>query len=168
MIKKHPTYKNAWYALAVSRILLGFIFLWAFLDKTFGLGFSTEAAKSWLSGTSPTAGFLSMGVNPDSPVASVLNGMSGSAVVDVLFMFGLLGLGIALILGVGLRIAAVGGTILMLMMWIAQFPLATNPLIDEHIIYASMLWVFALARREWSLSNWWINQDFVKKNSWLW
>lgn len=168
MVKKHPTYKNAWYALALTRIMLGFIFLWAFLDKTFGLGFATEAAKSWVNGGSPTAGFLSMGVNPDSPVAGLLNGMAGSALVDWLFMFGLLGLGVALIFGAGLRIAAVGGTIMMLLMWMAELPLTTNPLIDEHIIYASLLWVFALTRREWSLTSWWINQSFVKNNPWLW
>ena len=30
------------YALAVLRLATGFIFLWAFLDKTFGLGVSTR------------------------------------------------------------------------------------------------------------------------------
>ena len=30
----------------VVRILLGFTFLWAFVDKTFGLGFATT--KAWL------------------------------------------------------------------------------------------------------------------------
>ena len=30
-------------ALAVLRVSLGFAFLWAFLDKTFGLGYSTTA-----------------------------------------------------------------------------------------------------------------------------
>jgi hypothetical protein len=35
-------------ALAVLRVSLGFVFLWAFLDKTFGLGHDTVVAKSWL------------------------------------------------------------------------------------------------------------------------
>ncbi|WP_228010236.1 hypothetical protein [Nonomuraea phyllanthi] len=37
---------------------LGWIFLWAFLDKTFGWGFATPAAKAWINGGSPTTGFL--------------------------------------------------------------------------------------------------------------
>ena len=32
-------------ALAVLRIATGFIFLWAFLDKMFGLGYATPAAR---------------------------------------------------------------------------------------------------------------------------
>lgn len=50
-----PAY--AW--LAATRIAVGFLMLWAFLDKLFGLGYSTPAAKSWLNGGSPTNGFLS-------------------------------------------------------------------------------------------------------------
>jgi thiosulfate dehydrogenase [quinone] large subunit len=45
------------YLLAGIRLALGWIFLWAFLDKTFGLGHETIAAKSWLNGGSPTKGF---------------------------------------------------------------------------------------------------------------
>ena len=56
--KKTVTHKNSWYAVALTRILLGFVFLWAFLDKTFGLGYATEPAKAWINGGSPTTGFL--------------------------------------------------------------------------------------------------------------
>ena len=45
-------------ALAVLRLAAGFVFLWAFLDKTFGLHYSTPSAKSWINGGSPTKGFL--------------------------------------------------------------------------------------------------------------
>ena len=45
--------------LAVFRVVLGFEFLWAFLDKTFGLGYATPAARAWINGGSPTKGFLS-------------------------------------------------------------------------------------------------------------
>ena len=168
MAKKHPTYKNAWYAMAIARIMLGFVFLWAFLDKTFGLGLATSSDNAWIAGGSPTSGFLLYGVNPDSPMALFFSGLAGLAWVDWLFMLGLLGIGSALILGIGLRIAAVSGTILLAMMWMAKNPLENNPIIDEHLIYAVMLWVFALSRREWSLANWWLSQKFVKKQQWLW
>src|ERR1044072_2540347 len=46
-------------ALAVLRISAGFVFLWAFLDKTFGFGYATPSAKAWINGGSPTKGFLS-------------------------------------------------------------------------------------------------------------
>src|SRR5918912_2011686 len=45
-------------ALAVLRVSTGFVFLWAFLDKTFGFGFATPSAKAWINGGSPTKGFL--------------------------------------------------------------------------------------------------------------
>ncbi|MEU1639921.1 hypothetical protein ABZ440_44135, partial [Nonomuraea sp. NPDC005701] len=46
------------YVWAVARIAIGWIFLWAFLDKTFGWGFATPAGKAWVAGGSPTTGFL--------------------------------------------------------------------------------------------------------------
>lgn len=168
MVKQKHTYKKSWLALAVTRILLGFVFLWAFLDKTFGLGLATPAAKAWINGGSPTAGFLSKGVNPDSPLAGMFNSLAGSAWVDWLFMIALLGIGLSLILGIGLRVTAVAGTVLLGMMYLALLPLDTNPLVDDHIIYAVMLWVFASGQRKLSLFNWWYSSGFVNKNKWLW
>ncbi|MEV0316802.1 hypothetical protein AB0H91_55075, partial [Nonomuraea fuscirosea] len=43
----------AGYVWALARISFGWIFLWAFLDKTFGWGFATPAAKAWINGGSP-------------------------------------------------------------------------------------------------------------------
>ena len=166
--KRAVNYNKAWYALAVSRMMIGFVFLWAFLDKTFGLGFATAADKSWLSGGSPTSGFLQFGVNPESPFAAMFNNLAGSAWVDWLFMLGLLGIGLALILGIGVRIAAVAGSLLLVLMWLALLPLENNPVIDDHLVYAVVLWVVALAPRKWSLVDWWLSNDYVKKNSWLW
>jgi hypothetical protein len=45
--------------LAVVRVATGFVFLWAFLDKTFGFGYATPVARAWIHGGSPTKGFLS-------------------------------------------------------------------------------------------------------------
>ncbi len=163
-----PKYESAWVALAVTRIAVGWVFLWAFLDKTFGLGFATKPDSSWVMGGSPTSGFLKFGVNPESPFASFFNGLAGSALVDWLFMAGLLGIGVALILGIGLRVAAITGTILLVMMWAAMLPLENNPVVDDHLVYALVLWVVALGRRELSLTDWWLKQKFVKKNPILW
>ena len=88
--------------------------------------------------------------------------------VDWLFMLGLLGIGVALVLGVGLKIAAVSGAVLLVMMWLALLPLENNPIVDDHIIYAVILFAIAMAEPRWSLADWWRSQSFVKKNSWLW
>lgn len=167
--KKNITYTNSWTALAVARIMLGFVFFWAFLDKTFGLGYATPAARAWVNGGSPTSGFLK-GVS--GPFADFYNGMVGNPLVDWLFMLGLLGVGTALILGIGLRIAAVAGTLMMLMMWLAVFPLTTpksnNPLVDDHVVYAALMWVIAFGPRKLSLIDRWLQVPTVKKNPWLW
>ena len=57
-------------AIAVARILMGFYFLWAFIDKTFGLGFATPAERAWVGGGSPTTGFLT-NATTESPFAGV-------------------------------------------------------------------------------------------------
>jgi thiosulfate dehydrogenase [quinone] large subunit len=129
------------YTLAVTRIALGFVFLWAFLDKTFGFDHATPAAKAWIHGGSPTTGFLK-GV--DGPFAGVFNAMAGSAVADWLFMIGLLGIGIALVLGIGMRIAAGSGAALLVFMWAASLPITTNPFLDDHLVYALVLVALAL------------------------
>lgn len=165
---KNSNYAHAWKALAATRIALGFLFLWAFFDKLFGLGFATAAERAWVSGGSPTTGFLKMGVNPDSPFAATFSSLAGQAWVDWLFMFGLLGVGVALLLGIGLRIAAVAGSALMLLMWAALIPLENNPVVDDHIVYALVLWVVAFGKREYSLTDWWLSNKSVKKNPWLW
>ena len=168
MAKKSTNYKNAWYALAVGRILLGLIFLWAFFDKTFGWYFATKPADAWVNGGSPTTGFLKFGVSTQSPLADFFTSLAGQGWVDWLFMAGLLGLGLSLVLGIGLRIAAVAGTVLMLLMWLAEMPSDNNPALDDHLVYAALIVAVAAGRREWSLTNWWLGLSFVKKNKWLW
>lgn len=166
--KKQVNYAKAWYALAAARIMIGFVFLWAFLDKTLGLGVSTEASKAWVNGGSPTTGFLKFGVNPESPLADFFHSLASNPFIDWLFMLGLLGIGTALILGIGLRIAAITGTILLMLMWAAEQPLENNPLIDDHVVYAVVMWVAALGVRKWSLFDTWMQTKWAKKNEWLW
>src|SRR4051794_41579561 len=96
------------YVLAGLRLALGWIFLWAFLDKLFGLGHETPSAGAWINGGSPTKGFLGKAVS--GPFESFYHGFAGAAWADWLFMLALAGIGIALILGVGMRIAPTAGT----------------------------------------------------------
>jgi thiosulfate dehydrogenase (quinone) large subunit len=144
------------------RIALGFIFLWTFLDKTFGLNIPTKSAESWLSGGSPTAGFLKFGTQ--GPLVELFQNISGSPIVDWLFMLGMLGVGLALILGIGMKIAAYSGALMMLLIYISIFPPEHNLVIDEHIIYIlALLSIKDVAGYKWSLRNWWSKQSLVKK-----
>jgi thiosulfate dehydrogenase (quinone) large subunit len=164
--------------LAVFRVVLGFEFLWAFLDKTFGLGYATPDARAWINGGSPTKGFLSRVAV--GPLEGTFHSIAGAAWADWLFMLGLLGIGIALIFGIGLRIAAVSGTLMMVLMWAAEWPLAkvtsagepsmsTNPIVDYHIIYALALIALAVtfAGNVWGLGRRWARLPFVQRNRWL-
>ena len=161
---KQSTSPKVWYAVAAARVTLGFVFLWAFVDQLFGLGYASPAARAWLHGASPTAGFLK-GVH--GPFAGTFHGMAGAGWADWLFMLGLLGLGLALLLGWGLRIAAVSGTLLLLMMWAASLPITTNPFVDEHLVYIPMLWVFAFAEPRLSCATYWRKLPYVRANPWL-
>jgi len=140
--------------LAVLRIVVGVIFLWAFLDKAFGLGFGTPAAKSWIHGGSPTTGYLK---SLHGPFAGALQPLAGQAWVDWAFMLGMLSVGAALITGIALRAAAIGGTLLLTLLWISSLPLQTNPFIDEHIVYGIVLWVLASAKagHTWGMGCTW-------------
>ena len=168
-------------AMAVMRISLGFVFLWAFLDKAFGLGFATGRNAetgavdyfgygAWINGGSPTEGFLTFGLNTKEPFTSLYSNLAGSAIVDWMFMLGLLGIGVALMLGVGIRIAAVSGIAMMALMYTAGSIWAeNNPVVDDHVIYAIALGVIALAGadRTWGLGNRWRSLKAVQDHSFL-
>lgn len=159
-------------SLAVLRLAMGFIFLWAFLDKTFGLGFSTPAERAWINGGTPSQGFLGSEAvtGPLQPFFASI----ASPASDLLFMLGMLGIGLAVMLGIGLRISAVAGALIMVLMYLAEWPFAantasTNPLVDYHIIYALALIVVAAtsAGDTWGVGRQWRSLPIVRSLSWL-
>ena len=140
----HPEVRGSrGFALALLRILLGSVFLWAFLDKTFGLGFGTPRDRSWLAGGSPTTGYLA---SREGTFGGVFQALSGHAWVDWGFMLGMLLVGLALVLGVGLRLAALGAVLLMGGLWLSSLPLENNPVVDEHLVYAAAAVALAATR----------------------
>jgi thiosulfate dehydrogenase (quinone) large subunit len=161
-----PSSTAARYLLAGIRIALGWVFLWAFLDKTFGMGFATTSAKAWINGGSPTKGFLG---SAKGPFSGFYHSIAGTGLANVLFMAGLLAIGVALILGIGMRLAAAGGALLTVLMWTAVLPPASNPFMDEHLIYAAVLIVLALlgAGNTLGLGRRWADTPLVKRFSWL-
>ena len=168
---EHVVARHAW---AVSRLAIGFVFLWAFFDKLLALGYATGVDRetgaidrfgdaAWINGGSPTTGFLS-GVT--GPFASVFEPMAGAAWADWLFMIGLLAIGTALVLGIGMRIAAAAGALLLVFMWMASLPLENNPFMDDHLVYAVVLVGLAAAHAGDTLGagRAWARTQIVRKH----
>ncbi|MFJ7023000.1 hypothetical protein ACIQUW_32035 [Streptomyces sp. NPDC101117] len=166
------------YVFASARVLMGFVFLWAFLDKTFGFGYATASGKGWVEGGSPTEGFL--GHVAVGPMESTFHSWAGAAWADWLFMLGLLGIGLALTVGVVLRLAAVAGSVMMALMWVAEWPpakhlsdgsasMSTNPFADYHLVYAVVLIALAVvsAGDALGLGRWWARLPIVRDHTWL-
>ncbi|WP_083662001.1 hypothetical protein [Actinophytocola xanthii] len=164
--------------LAVLRITTGLVFGWAFLDKLFGLGYATASENAWINGGSPTKGFL--GHLDHGPLASMFQSWAGAWWADTLFMLGLAGIAFALVAGIGLRVAAASTTLMMLLMWAAEWPLdqttntgeptmSTNPILDYHIIYALVAITLAVlaAGNTWGLGKRWAAIPIVRHNPWL-
>ena len=164
--------------LAVLRIAFGLTFLWAFLDKLLALGFATGRSvddkgvetldrfgpDAWINGNSPTEGFLAFGAK--GPFESFYHSIAGAWWADWLFMLGLLGIGVALLSGVAMRIGTAAGALMYALMYAAVLPLENNPVVDDHLIGVIVMVVLALAYagRTWGLGRWWESRDFVRKN----
>ncbi len=175
----HILTRFAQFTLFLLRIAIGFFFLWAFLDKLFGLGYSTPTSKAWINGGSPTKGFL--GNVTVGPLQSQYHSMAGTWWADWSFMIALALLGVALILGIALRPAAVGGTILLAMMWLAVYPpakfdatgaptMSTNPFVDDHVLEALIIIVLAATNAGlfFGLSGVWRRMPLIRRAHWLW
>ena len=59
--------------LAGLRIVLGFTFVWAFVDKLFGLGYATPGPKAWINGGTPAQGFMK---HAEGPFASFFSNIA--------------------------------------------------------------------------------------------
>ena len=170
----------------VLRLLMGWTFLWAFLDKMFGLGFSTgrdvetmvitfNGPDAWINGGSPTAGVLGFALKGPfkgfyQSVTGYTMGAAGptsAAWVDWVFMASMLLIGLALLFGVGVKLASIGGAI-----WMVIFFTATaiwpehNPFVDEHVIeFVVLIGLYlASAGRYLGFGRWWESTDLVQKH----
>jgi thiosulfate dehydrogenase [quinone] large subunit len=157
------------------RIAMGWTFLWAFLDKAFALGFSTGrnpetgvidffGKDAWINGGSPTDGVLIYALK--GPFKGLYDGLAGQTWVEWVYMLSMLLIGLALIFGIGTRLAALGGIV-----WMGIFYTATaiwpehNPFLDEHIVYAIVLAGIAYvgAGRYLGLGKYWERLSLVKR-----
>lgn len=172
---EHGTFAPNWRSghawLTVSGLGLGFIYFWAFIDKLLGLGYATPSERAWLNGGSPTKGFL--GNLEQGPLMSFFHSIAGAGWVNLLFMAGLFAIGVAFMTGIALRIASWAGATMMVLMWVAEWPLiqgSTNPIMDYHLIYAMLGFVLAalaVGTHSYLLGRTWEKLPVVQSNPWL-
>ncbi len=132
------------------RFVMAFIFLWAFFDKVFGLGFATTSDKAWINGGSPTYGFLSFGTK--GPFGDFFKSLAGNPIIDWTFMLGLLFIGVALLVNKYVFWAGIAGAVMMVLMWLAALFPENNPIIDEHVVYAIVLFILGMKSRRGELN----------------
>lgn len=157
----------AGYVLGGLRLAMGWIFLWAFVDKLFGLGHGTASKDAWVHGGSPTLGFLRF--SAAGPFAGFYHSIAGAGWADWLFMIGLAAIGLALITGIGMRIGSIAGAVMLLMMYSVVLPPADNVFADDHLVYAGLLVALALLKAEdtLGLGAWWKSTGLVRRYPWL-
>ena len=165
-VSNRPAPALAPYVWALTRLSLASVFLWAFFDKVFGLGHETVTAHAWVNGGSPSLGFLG---GATGPFAGFYQNIAGAAWVDWTFMIGLVGIGLALLLGIGMRIAAISGAVMVMLMWSASLPPQDHIFMDNHIVYALVLLGIAIvgAGNTLGLGRWWTATPVVRRFPWL-
>lgn len=151
------------YIWASLRLGWGWIMFWAFIDKLWGLGYATASENAWVNGGSPTTGFLTYATT--GPFTGLFDELAGVAAVDWMFMIGLLLVGVALLLGIGVRISGFAGALMMLLMWLPVLPPEHNPILDDHIIYLIVFLGIAIVKPgKWiGMGKWWSETRFVKR-----
>ena len=135
------------YVAAVARISIGFVFLWAFFDKLLALGYATGVDRD----TGAIDRFGPRGLDQRRVAHQGIPLRRARALQGRVRAHGRRGLGRLavhvrpprhrrrLMLGIGMRIAAASGALLLVFMWMASLPLDNNPFMDDHLIYAVVL-----------------------------
>jgi thiosulfate dehydrogenase [quinone] large subunit len=132
-------------AVAIGRIVIGAIFIWAGFEKIVGEGLGTWSAKGFLQfATGGTLGWpfvtgeVAEGTvfNPSHDLWVNLAGNQGAlAFIDYLVPLGELAIGIALILGLLTRFSAAMGALMMLFFFVAAWSFEFG-IVNQHLTYA--------------------------------
>ncbi len=128
--------------VAVLRVVVGIIFLWAGLEKLLGpepfdasgfLQFGTAGSLGWPFVTEPVEGAIY------NPTHDFWVGLAGNetamSIVNVLVPWGQLGIGIGLILGLLTRFSSAMGTLMMLFFFFAAWDFQFG-IVNQHLTYA--------------------------------
>lgn len=154
-------YSERWIVRAIFflRIVMG----WAFFQG----GIVKVLNPNWTA-----AGFLA-NTPEGNPFTALWLTLAGNPTIDFLNAWGLTLVGLALLLGVGVRFAAFWGAVMMIFYWaagltgglFAGLPVAHGWFIDDHIVYALILFGLGAfgAGRILGLDQYIEKMDFVKK-----
>jgi thiosulfate dehydrogenase [quinone] large subunit len=140
------------YGVALLRIVVGIIFVWAGADKVFNGGPTGFSAAGFLKfATNGTLGWPFVSGTPDpktiyNPTHDFWVSLAGNAtamtVVNNLVVAGEVLIGVALLLGIVTRFAAVMGALMMALFFFAGWNF-TNGIVEEHATYAVVLLALA-------------------------
>jgi thiosulfate dehydrogenase [quinone] large subunit len=139
--------------LASLRVAIGALLLWSGLDKVL----SNFSAEGYL--TNVTQG----------PFADIFIELAGNPVIDFMVIYGEIGIGLALVLGILVRFASVNGIIMMFLFYISVIPQEHGP-ISQHIIYifVFLLLIFHGAGRYYGIDKYLEKKEFIKKDFHIW
>lgn len=149
-------YSETWigYSMLALRLVMG----WTF--------FLPGIRHAW-DPTWSVRGFLLYGVPKGNPFTSLWTTMANdwAWLLTPLNSLGLTLVGLALILGAFVRFSAFWGSIMMLFYWAAALPLENAILIDDHIVYALLLFGLGAfgSGRILGLDTWIEKQSIVQK-----
>ena len=130
--------------VAILRIAVGIIFLWAGLEKVLGSGpegfdaagfleFGTAGSLAWPFVGEPVEGAV---YNPTQGLWTALAANEGAmSIINILVPWGQIGIGISLVLGLLTRFGAVMGFLMMLFFFFAAWEFA-HGIVNQHLTYA--------------------------------
>jgi thiosulfate dehydrogenase [quinone] large subunit len=129
--------------VAVLRVAVGIIFLWAGLEKVIG-GEGAWSASGFLAfGTGGTMGWPFFTGDPGDQIfnptqsfwATLAENEAAMSAINLLVPWGQIGIGVSLILGVLTRFGAAMGTLMMLLFFVAAWDFQFG-VVNQHLTYA--------------------------------
>jgi thiosulfate dehydrogenase [quinone] large subunit len=166
-------YSEHWigYALVTLRVVMGWTLFQGGVTKLITY-LDADPANNWTA-----AGFLTHAIPEGNPLTGFFASMAGNGLIDVLNMWGLTLVGLALIVGAFVRWSALWGAVMMLFYWLASLeggllaglPLAHGWVVDDHLVYAVLLFGLGAfgAGRILGLDAYLEDLDLVENNRWL-
>jgi thiosulfate dehydrogenase [quinone] large subunit len=166
-------YSEHWlgYAIIALRVTMGWVLFQGGVTKLVTYLDATPE-NDWTA-----AGFLANAIPAGNPFVGLWGAMAGSPLIDALVMWGLTLTGLGLILGALVRWNAFWGAVMMLFFWAASLegglmaglPLAHGWVVDDHLIYAALLFGLGAigAGRLLGLDAYVERLGVVENNRWL-
>ncbi|ELZ83244.1 MULTISPECIES: DoxX family protein [Haloferax] len=166
-------YSERWvgYSLFLLRVVMGWTLFQGGITKLVTY-LDADPSNNWTA-----AGYLANAIPAGNPLMGLWSSMAGSPLIDMLNMWGLTLAGLALILGAFVRFSAFWGAVMMLFYWaaaleggiLAGLPLAHGWVVDDHIVYAVLLFGLGAfgAGRILGVDAYLENMEFVRRNRWM-